>query len=36
MIMKSTDKLLLEENEFLKDLLTSLKDIKAGRIKDFK
>ncbi len=36
MIMNKKEKTLEEENNFLKGLLASLEDVKAGRIKEFK
>lgn len=36
MNMNKKEKTLKEQNEFLKDLIESLEDVKAGRIKEFK
>ena len=36
MIMRGKEKKLEEQNEFLRDFLASLEDVKAGRIKEFK
>ena len=36
MIMRNNIKKLEEQNEFLKDMIKSLEDAKAGRVKDIK
>jgi len=36
MNMNRKEKKLQEENEFLKDMIASLEDVKAGRVKVFK
>ncbi len=36
MIMNRKEKKLAEQNEFLKDMIESLEDVKAGRVKEVK
>ena len=36
MIMDRKEKKIIEQNEFLKDMIASIEDLKAGRVREFK
>lgn len=36
MSMNKKEKKILEQNEFLKDMIESIEDLKAGRVKELK